>query len=611
MIQEIMRAFLLIFVAEMGDKTQILAMAFATRFPVRKVLFGIGIGSLLNHGLAVVLGSYLSQVVPVEAIQMIAGIAFVGFAVWTLKSDDDDEEEDETKMKFGPVATVSLAFFLGELGDKTQLTAITLAVDAVYPALILLGTVLGMIVTGGLGILIGKKMGDKIPELGIKLFAASIFMFFGLQKLYVTVPTEFHSPVYLVPFLTLLSLAVYFMVNRLLARHRLGIESKYIKTSRMLHGYYEHLEDDLETICLGLSHCKTCKGKTCVIGHAKVMLETAKEGRSNTVSNMSEYVIKPFAQENVLDSLVDAIWMIEQNDETERLNYVHAFRRQMEFILFKESIEVYDEFEAYIERIKSLDNELGEKIHKMYRMRRPVSERVINLGNRISNIYMVEIQEGYLLVDTGYEEHYESFRNALRDMKISLDEIKYVFVTHAHDDHIGFLNEILKETDSKVILHHEAVDRLKLGQNIFDGGCSGRLAHFICQVMKAFGKGEHRYKPVDSKERYLIVDERSKYEIETLLGAKIIELPGHTKDSIGLQLDDKILFCGDAAMNGFPSIGNIIIWIEDLMAYKKSWKTMIDLNVKKIYPSHGKPFETSVLKKNKNKLKSIKLYPLK
>src|SRR5690554_2998779 len=161
MIQEMIKAFFLIFIAEMGDKTQILAMAFATRFPVRKVLLGIGLGALLNHGLAVALGSSLSRVVPLSTIQIIAGAAFIGFALWTLKPENG-EEEKEPRMQFGPTATVALAFFIGELGDKTQLTAITLAADARYPLLILGGTVSGMIATGALGIFIGKKLGEKI-----------------------------------------------------------------------------------------------------------------------------------------------------------------------------------------------------------------------------------------------------------------------------------------------------------------------------------------------------------------------------------------------------------------------------------------------------------------
>lgn len=205
MLAEMIKAFLLIFMAEMGDKTQILAMAFATRFPVRKVLIGIGLGVLLNHGLAVALGSYLSQVVPIDTIQMIAGAAFIGFALWTLRPEEE-EEEKETRMRFGPAATVALAFFLGELGDKTQLTAITLAADAGYPVMVLAGTVSGMVATGALGIFIGKKLGDRIPETGIRLLAASIFMFFGLQKLYRTVPARYLEVHYVAPFIAILAL---------------------------------------------------------------------------------------------------------------------------------------------------------------------------------------------------------------------------------------------------------------------------------------------------------------------------------------------------------------------------------------------------------------------
>ncbi|MCW3489213.1 TMEM165/GDT1 family protein [Dethiobacter alkaliphilus] len=188
---ELFRAFILIFIAEMGDKTQILAMSFATRFPVKKVLLGIFLGSLLNHGLAVLLGSYIAEFVPVNVMAIIAGVIFIGFALWTLKTEGDDEEAEEPKISYGPVVTVALAFFIGEFGDKTQLAVITLATDATYPAGILAGAVLGMIVTGAIGIIVGKKLGHKIPEKAIQLVAASVFMLFGLIKLYEALPAKY------------------------------------------------------------------------------------------------------------------------------------------------------------------------------------------------------------------------------------------------------------------------------------------------------------------------------------------------------------------------------------------------------------------------------------
>ena len=288
MIQEMIKAFFLIFIAEMGDKTQILAMAFATRFPVRKVLLGIGLGALLNHGLAVALGSSLSRVVPLSTIQIIAGAAFIGFALWTLKPENG-EEEKEPRMQFGPTATVALAFFIGELGDKTQLTAITLAADARYPLLILGGTVSGMIATGALGIFIGKKLGEKIPELGIKILAASVFILFGLQKLFQTIPAQFLRVYTVLPFICLLTLTVLWMVHLLIRRRRAGIQSAFVTKAKLLHDYYLHMKEDLNDICLG-SYCCACQKPVCRwpvkrdcpigIGQSRVQSRQRRPGRT-------------------------------------------------------------------------------------------------------------------------------------------------------------------------------------------------------------------------------------------------------------------------------------------------------------------------------------------
>ncbi len=612
MIQEILKAFMLIFIAEMGDKTQILAMAFATRYPVRKVLIGIGIGAFLNHGLAVILGSYLSQVVPISTIQMVAGAAFVGFALWTLKSDKDEEEE-EPKIQFGPVATVALAFFLGELGDKTQLTAITLAADASYPFMILVGTVLGMIATGALGIVVGKKLGDKIPELGIKLLAATVFMFFGIQKLLQTAPKQYLDPTYMVIFFGVLILIVSFMVRKLFHDRKLGIQSELRAKSKMLHDYYQHLQEDLENICMGPKFCKACQGHQCAIGHAKDIIHkslTNPDWQIEAGKQEISYQDKPFVDDEIIDSLVDTLWLIEGVKDQTSLNNAHLVRKQLESVLIGRSIEKIEDIPSYIDEVKKENNGLGNKIEIAYKMRKPIEDRIINLGNRISNIFMVDIGDGYLLIDTGYKEHYKKFEEELSKRRISLEDISYIFITHAHDDHVGFLNQLLEKTKATVILHPEAIERLKAGQNSFDGGCSSMIAWSFCQIMKLFGKGEHRFQPVNSPERYLIVNKENKPEIEKMLSAKIIELPGHTKDSIGLLFEDRVLFCGDAAMNGIPSLNHIIIWIENVKDYEASWMKMINLDFKKVYPSHGKPFSKEQLIKYQQKLKKIQLHPL-
>ena len=236
--------------------------------------------------------------------------------------------------------------------------------------------------------------------------------------------------------------------------------------------------------------------------------------------------------------------------------------------------------------------------------------KIYNLKNRIANNYLVGLEEGgYVLVDTGYVEGYANFLQRLGESGVSPNDIKYVFLTHAHDDHAGFLNQVLAITDAKIILHPKAIERLLKGQNPFIGSCSSRLAWLFCQILKLFGKGEHKFPPI--KEEYLdrLITIDSEQFKSLSLPFEVVETPGHTADHIAL-LKDGILFCGDAAMNGFPSIRHVIIWIENLEQYKQSWEKMIALDPQMIYPAHGKPFPTNDLVKYHGHLEGIRLYSL-
>jgi glyoxylase-like metal-dependent hydrolase (beta-lactamase superfamily II) len=235
---------------------------------------------------------------------------------------------------------------------------------------------------------------------------------------------------------------------------------------------------------------------------------------------------------------------------------------------------------------------------------------IYNIGNRVVNNYLFAIDEGYILIDTGYENGFARFQRNLKKLNIQPSEIKFIFLTHAHDDHAGFLNKVLAITNAKVILHPNAIERLKSGQNSFEGGCSSMLAYIFCKLFALFGKSEHKFPPI--KDEYLnrLITTDSQEFRNLNLPIQIIETPGHTADHISL-LKGGILFCGDAAMNGFPSIKRNIIWIEDLQDYRKSWEKMIAFNPAKIYPSHGKPFDVNDLKKFIKSIDKIKLHPLK
>ena len=234
---------------------------------------------------------------------------------------------------------------------------------------------------------------------------------------------------------------------------------------------------------------------------------------------------------------------------------------------------------------------------------------LINLGNRIVNNYLISSDAGLILIDTGYDGSFPRFQMMLEKKHICPEEIKYVFLTHAHDDHDGFLNDVLAISDAKVILHPKAIEGLLKGQNSFEGGYSSRQAWLFGKILELAGKGEHKYPPLkeEYKNRLITIDS---VEFKSLkLPFQVIETPGHTADHISL-LKDGILFCGDAAMNNFPSIKRTIIWIENLEQYKDSWNKMINLRPKTIYPAHGKPFPARDLERFQKHLDNIRLYPV-
>jgi Ca2+/H+ antiporter, TMEM165/GDT1 family len=202
------KALLLVVVAEMGDKTQLLAMAMASKYKVKHVMMGVLIATILNHALAVAVGSYLSSFIPMDMIKIVAAVSFLIFGLWTIRGDKLDEE-DEKKVKFGPIMTVAIAFFIAEMGDKTQLMTISIAAENQNPLLILMGTTAGMLVADGIGVLGGAWMCRHIPEIYIKWVAGIIFMFFGTLTLYSSLPSTFLAPIYIVLFAALMGVLIY------------------------------------------------------------------------------------------------------------------------------------------------------------------------------------------------------------------------------------------------------------------------------------------------------------------------------------------------------------------------------------------------------------------
>ena len=212
--REFIEAFVMVFIGEMGDKSQFLALAFATTYPMKTVLGGVSLGIGLNHGLAILAAVFIAGVFKDLAfLQIVAGILFLFFGLSALKMDYDDEEEEAVKASsLGPLFTVASAFFVGELGDKTQLMAMTLAMNSPRPAVIFLATVSSMILVSLFGILVGKYLGKKIPQVTLSYFAAFLFILFGTLKLYGAVDAGFKAPFWVILYALILAIAVVYIL---------------------------------------------------------------------------------------------------------------------------------------------------------------------------------------------------------------------------------------------------------------------------------------------------------------------------------------------------------------------------------------------------------------
>lgn len=369
MLVELIRAFLLVFAAEMGDKTQIIAMTFATRYKVREVIMGVAIGVLFNHGIAIVLGNFISKIVPMNLIQIIAGFLFIIFGINALKKEDDEDINNNRTL--GPIATVTIAFFVGELGDKTQLTAMTLAAEANYPLFILFGTTLGMIVTSGLGIFVGSKIGNKIPELFIKIASSFVFVIFGILKLFDTVPIAYQTHINILLFLTIITLIEIILITVLVRDSRLKRKESALKTAAdRLYKQTLALKETLDSICLGEDKCGTCSGSGCLIGYTKHILREAHENQNyyrDINININKLLKKNYDRKKIVDALILIIndykrygW--EFNDDF----VISKVKSALEIYLFGERVKKVENINEYIKEVKNYDKELGAVLRSRF-----------------------------------------------------------------------------------------------------------------------------------------------------------------------------------------------------------------------------------------------------
>ncbi len=207
-------ATILITLAELGDKTQLLALALACRYKAWQVLVGIFGATLAIHFLSTIAGQLVGDLVPDFWLAMVTGLLFIGFGVWTLRGDTVDDDAVASAPRYGPIVTTAIAFFLAEIGDKTQIMTMTIAADpaavlrtfgsagpAISDALasagltakgltgsgafwgVWMGSTAGMMVADGAAIVVGSVLGRKLPERLITRISGTVFILFGIASM--------------------------------------------------------------------------------------------------------------------------------------------------------------------------------------------------------------------------------------------------------------------------------------------------------------------------------------------------------------------------------------------------------------------------------------------
>jgi glyoxylase-like metal-dependent hydrolase (beta-lactamase superfamily II) len=221
----------------------------------------------------------------------------------------------------------------------------------------------------------------------------------------------------------------------------------------------------------------------------------------------------------------------------------------------------------------------------------------VNLG--VTTSYLLQGEDGVLVIDTGYARDYAKFRAELARAGVALDEITALLLTHGHDDHAGFAAQLREETGARLIVHRDALPLLR-GEQMTGVGMSFLNARvFGLALMYALLSGrQFGYPPVTLREDDIVVDGDDDEVLRSLgFDAEIVATPGHTSGSISVMTPQGRTFCGDAAMNFLPITGAGLrpIFLSDQGAVFASWRKLLDRGATVIYPAHGAPFRAARL----------------
>jgi glyoxylase-like metal-dependent hydrolase (beta-lactamase superfamily II) len=230
----------------------------------------------------------------------------------------------------------------------------------------------------------------------------------------------------------------------------------------------------------------------------------------------------------------------------------------------------------------------------------------IHLGH--TNCFLLRLDTGYLLIDTSFPQYYGKFKKFIDKNGIKLSDIKYLLLTHHHDDHAGFAQALRKDSNCRLIIHKEGIAALQKGKMVSTNKPLNLSIKLIMGLFNLLKRRDFSIEPVSVTSNDIIIEDEIDNKTLALIGSngKILHTIGHTNDSLSVILDNGNTFPGDICMNWFNFCGTHYrpIFISDIKDVENSWDIIISNGSKMLFPSHGKSFSADKLEKSKMKYMS-------
>jgi len=365
MLIEFLKSFLLIFTAEIGDKTQILALSFSLSYSIREIFYGFLLGSIISQGLAVLAAQILYISIPSTYLYYMSAVIFLFFGFLNIVKFSDKYRRKDVNLK-NTILLIALTFFIVELGDKTQLSALAIASKSNYPFFNLLGGTISILSISVLFILMSRKLGSKLPEKSIKIASSFIFIIIGIVNLTYALPdfiTE--SLIYLVFIFGIIG--IYIVISIKFYKQTKYGDNSLRKSSNELYKYYNRLINYIDEICLGSETCGNCMEENCIIGYTKHIIKDIlydKDIKEKNTKEFSPSLKKRFNKERVYASLSIIISFLNDHPEytNEELSVLNKTRNNLEVILFGKKFKFKNK-DYYLEHINAVDKKAVKKIN--------------------------------------------------------------------------------------------------------------------------------------------------------------------------------------------------------------------------------------------------------